>query len=150
FVPQATPSALPPSASAPSPEAIEQAAKAAIASAMLPISAPEDVTIRPIHQPKPSLFPEPMAVEPPHPEPGAFIPPTPKRTQRGRRAMPRIEDLPVPGQNELRAMRGETPPASTEHPEKRRMGLLQRLASVGLGRKDEFHEEPEAQTGSRP
>ena len=48
--------------------------------------------------------------------------------------MPRIEDLPIPGQNELRAVRGGA--SGADLPEKRRMGLLQRLASVGLGRRD--------------
>jgi cell division protein FtsZ len=52
--------------------------------------------------------------------------------------MPRIDELPIPAQNEIRAQRGELPPE--QHPEKRRMSLLQRLASVGLGRHDE--EEP--------
>jgi cell division protein FtsZ len=52
--------------------------------------------------------------------------------------MPRIEDLPLPGQNEMRARRGELP--QDDHPEKRRMTLMQRLASVGFGRRD--HEEP--------
>jgi cell division protein FtsZ len=64
----------------------------------------------------------------------AFIPPTPDRTGRGGRPMPRLEDLPIPGQNELRAVRGEA--SAADLPEKRRMGLLQRLASVGLGRRD--------------
>jgi cell division protein FtsZ len=49
--------------------------------------------------------------------------------------MPRIDELPLPAQNELRLQRGEAPPP--ENPEKRRMGLLQRLASVGLGRREE-------------
>src|SRR5262249_11152174 len=49
------------------------------------------------------------------------------------RPMPHIDELPLPAQKELRARRGEAPPA--EHPEKRRMGLLQRLAAVGLGRR---------------
>ncbi|HYU13091.1 MAG TPA: hypothetical protein VEK82_10980, partial [Stellaceae bacterium] len=130
-------------------EAIESAAKAAIASAMLPISAPDDVTIRPM-QPKPSLFPEPVAMESqPHEPQQAFIPPAPDRTGRPARAMPRIEDLPVPAQNELRAMRGEAQPAA-EHPEKRRMGLLQRLASVGLGRREESPEETEMPANPRP
>jgi cell division protein FtsZ len=53
--------------------------------------------------------------------------------------MPRIDELPVPAQNEIRARRGELP--QEEHPEKRRMSLLQRLASVGLGRRDQ--DEPE-------
>ena len=119
------------------PEAIESAAKAAVAAAVLPISAAADVTIRPI-PPKPSLFLEPEAVEQQAPEPRpsqAFIPPAPERTERPVRAMPRIDELPMPAQNELRAMRGETP--AIEHPEKRRIGLLQRLASVGLGRREE-------------
>ena len=54
--------------------------------------------------------------------------------------MPRIDELPMPAQNEIRARRGELPEA--EHPEKRRMTLLQRLASVGLGRRDHEEEQP--------
>ena len=53
--------------------------------------------------------------------------------------MPRIEELPMPAQNQLRAKRGVV---SDDHPEKRRMTLMQRLASVGLGRKDEPAEPP--------
>ena len=48
--------------------------------------------------------------------------------------MPRLEDLPLPAQNEIRAQRGDAPVADS--PEKRRMTLLQRLASVGLGRRE--------------
>ena len=64
--------------------------------------------------------------------------------------MPRIEDLPMPAQNELRAKRGEL--QEPEHPERRRMGLLQRLASVGLGRREEEAEEPArpASAGQKP
>jgi cell division protein FtsZ len=129
------------------PEAIESAAKAAVAAALQPITAMEEVTIRPM-QPKPSLFPEPMA-EPPAaelPVPSSFIPPAPERpVNRQAPRMPRIDELPLPAQNELRAKRGE--PTGTEHPEKRRMGLLQRLASVGLGGR---REEPEEIEASRP
>jgi cell division protein FtsZ len=57
--------------------------------------------------------------------------------------MPRIDELPVPAQNEIRARRGELP--EKEHPETRRMSLLQRLASVGLGRR-----EPEEEPMPRP
>jgi cell division protein FtsZ len=66
--------------------------------------------------------------------------------------MPRIDELPVPAQNELRAMRGEGP--AGEPPQKQRMGLLQRLASVGLGgsgrREDEPNHAPEAPTQQPP
>jgi cell division protein FtsZ len=49
--------------------------------------------------------------------------------------MPRVEDLPVPAQNQLRATRSEAD-AGAQH-DHRRMTLLQRLATVGLGRKDQ-------------
>ena len=135
-LPLATPT-VPTAPSPQTPEAIEAAAKAAVAAAVLPMI--EDVTIRPI-PPKPSLFPEQMAppVEPP-PTPRAFIPPAPERTVNRPRRMPGIDELPRPGQAELRAKRGE---ADVDHPEKRKVSLLRRLAAVGLGRRDD-QEEPE-------
>ena len=54
--------------------------------------------------------------------------------------MPRIEELPIPAQNQLRAKRGVV--SDSDHPEKRRMTLMQRLAAVGLGRKEESAEPP--------
>jgi cell division protein FtsZ len=119
--------------------AIESVATAAVAAAL------EDVTIRPI-PPKPSLF-EPTTNEPPVAEPDVpkvFIPPQPERPVVRAPRMPRIDELPIPAQNELRARRGE--PVETEPVEKRRMSLLQRLAAVGLGRREEAEEvdqEPE-------
>jgi cell division protein FtsZ len=126
-------------------EAVESAAKAAVAAAVSSARSVEDVTIRPL-PPKPSLFAEQIASEPvPEPPvPAAFIPPAPERTSRPPR-MPRIDELPMPAQNALRASRGEG--TAAEHPEKRRMGLLQRLASVGLGRRED---EEEAHAGARP
>jgi cell division protein FtsZ len=120
---------------------IESAAKAAIASAV------EDVTIRPL-APKPSLFIDPAASEPQihaaeAAEPAAFIPPQAERMPARALRMPRIDELPMPAQNEIRARRGELP--QDDHPEKRRVSLLQRLASVGLGRREpEEHETPPA------
>ena len=122
-------------------DTIESAAKAAVAAAvMTPQTASEDVMIRPI-PPKPSLFPEPICELGQHemPAPRAFIPPEPERAVRQPR-MPRIEELPMPAQNQLRAKRGVVNDA--DHPEKRRMTLMQRLAAVGLGRKDEATEAP--------
>ncbi|HWL03469.1 MAG TPA: cell division protein FtsZ [Xanthobacteraceae bacterium] len=131
---------------APAPQAadaIESAARAAIAAATTSVARPvvaEDVTIRPI-PPKPSLFPEMSSDLPPAiqeaPPAETFIPPAAERGGRGLR-MPRIDELPIPGQNQLRERQGVQPAA--EHPEKRRMGLLQRLASVGLGRREEDEE----------
>jgi cell division protein FtsZ len=135
------PVAAPPTAPASLNASIESAAKAAIAAAV------EDITIRPI-APKPSLFidpaarePEPVAVE----EPRAFIPPQAERVPMRAPRMPRIDELPVPAQNEIRARRGEMP--EEHHPEKQRMSLLQRLASVGLGRREQ--DEPATAPASR-
>ena len=131
--------APPPAAPASVNDSIESA-KAAVAAAILPQGAGQEVTIRPL-SPKPSLFIDPAASGPePHPhDPEAFIPPQPERVPARSVRMPRIDELPVPAQNEIRARRGEL---ADEHPEKRRMSLLQRLAAVGLGRRDEMGEAP--------
>jgi len=140
---------------------VERAALAAIAAAVAPeasqptVSAPlqpasyGDVTVRPIAQ-KPSLFPDhdvaPVAVhEPATPE--TFIPQAAERPPVRAPRMPKFEDLPMPAQNEIRQARGEV---DEEHPQKTRMSLLQRLANVGLGRRDEETEPPIAARASGP
>jgi cell division protein FtsZ len=131
-------------------DAIENAAKAAVAAAVLPITSVEDVTIRPM-QPKPSLFPEPAAADSrsfESPAPSAFIPPAAERPANRGQRMPRIDELPLPAQNQLRAQQGDGS-AQEHHPEKRRMSLLQRLASVGLGGRRE-EDAPEPQAAARP
>jgi len=122
---------------APAPVARPQP-KPAAAPTLPPAGTIEDVTIRPL-PPKPSLFIDPAddraspaAAEPPAPQ--SFVPPVPERPPV-RPRMPRIEELPLPAQNQLRASRGDAPERAT--PEKRRSSLLQRLAAVGLGRREE-------------
>jgi len=115
--------------------AIGQAAEAAVAAALSqpqPVSI-DDVTIRAMPQ-KPSLFVEPQAEEPVQDLPPLFMPPRPEPVAQQPR-MPRIEDLPIPGQRQLRARQGES--FEADHPEKQRMSLLQRLAAAGLGRREE-------------
>jgi cell division protein FtsZ len=123
-----------------SPAAVESAAHAAVAAALMPAHGLDDVSIRPMPV-KPSLF-EPASSEPAEmlPPPAAFIPPAPERTLRTPR-MPRIDELPLPAQNEIRAQRGEL---ADNHPEKQRLSLMQRLAQVGLGRRNEEAEPPRA------
>jgi cell division protein FtsZ len=117
-------------AAAPARAAVEQPATAAVAAALTTL---EDVTIRSI-TPKPSLFVEPVLSEPAVQElPKTFIPPQPERAGRGPR-MPRIDELPIPAQNEIRAQRGEL--VDSGPVEKQRMSLLQRLAQVGLGKRE--------------
>jgi cell division protein FtsZ len=127
--------------------AAETAAHAAVAAALLPTTETiEDVSIRPLPM-KPSLF-EPSATDPMPPveAPPAktFIPPAPERAARTPR-MPRVDELPLPAQAEIRAQRGE--PAENQ-PEKQRLSLMQRLANVGLGRRE--NEPPRPVQGPPP
>ena len=135
---------------APAPRpSVQESLHAAVAAALAAPPAPaaqEDVTVRPL-TPKPSLFVEPVMTEPSTDDmPQAFIPPEPERVARAPR-MPRMEELPLPAQNEIRASRGETTDTGAE---KQRMSLLQRLAQVGLGRRDEAPAEAQAPAPARP
>jgi cell division protein FtsZ len=159
MAPQPAPAVAPPQRASGS---VERAALAAIAAAVAPevsqsvMSAPlqpasyGDVTVRPIAQ-KPSLFPDHHEVaqaaihEPAMPE--TFIPQAAERPPSRTPRMPKFEDLPMPAQNEIRQARGEV---EEEHPQKTRMSLLQRLANVGLGRRDEESEPPIAARASGP
>jgi len=101
-----------------------------------PAATIEEVTIRPL-PPKPSLFLEVEEPKPAPPEAKVFIPPQPERASN-RPRMPRIDELPLPAQAEIRARREQAAQgAAAERP---RMSLLQRLASVGLGRREEAQE----------
>jgi cell division protein FtsZ len=135
---------------------VERAALAAIAAAVAPDApaAPQvygDVTVRPIAQ-KPSLFPDhhdaahAEPVEEPM-TPDTFIPQPAERPVNRAPRMPRIDELPMQAQAEIRQARGES---EEEHPQKSRLSLLQRLANVGLGRRDEESEPPIAARASGP
>jgi len=125
--------------------AVESAAHAAVAAALLPPSI-EDVSIHPMPM-KPSLFDTHVEFAPEAPTPKGFIPPSPERVASRAPRMPRIDELPLPVQNEIKAQRGEL---ADDHPEKRRMSLMQRLASVGLGRRGEEPEAPPVPRTAQP
>ena len=154
----------PAAAPAPAPVAtsqrssVERAALAAIAAAVAPeapqpVAPPQvygDVTVRSIAQ-KPSLFPDHETahsepVEEPM-TPDTFIPQPAERPAGRAPRMPRIDELPMQAQAEIRQARGES---EEEHPQKSRLSLLQRLANVGLGRRDEDSEPPIAARASGP
>ena len=139
---------------------VERAALAAIAAAvaepMQPVapvamqtSTYGDVMVRPIAQ-KPTLFPDHdvahQEVHEPAP-PANFIPQPAERAPLRAPRMPRVDELPMPAQNEIRQARGET---DDERRQKTRLSLLQRLANVGLGRRDEETEPPIAARASGP
>jgi cell division protein FtsZ len=115
---------------------VDQAASAAVAAALSGDG--DGVSIRPM-APKPGFFESPDTHAAPAPAtavPKAFIPPQPERPMnRTPPRMPTFEELPLPGQAEYRARHGGA--LDHEHPEKRRMTLLQRLAAVGLGRRED-------------
>ncbi|MGL9621240.1 cell division protein FtsZ [Bradyrhizobium sp. U531] len=135
---------------------VERAALAAIAAAVAdvpqapaPMQTYGDVTVRPIAQ-KPTLFPEPEQApvamqEPMMPE--NFIPPQAERPPVRAPRMPRIDELPMQAQAEIRQARGEVEEEPTQ---KTRLSLLQRLANVGLGRRDEESEAPVAARSAGP
>jgi cell division protein FtsZ len=144
-VPVGSPASAAP-ASRPAPT-LERDTLAAVAAAMASEPAPAapvqpasygDVTVRPIAQ-KPSLFPEPEAARPLPAEPVAppetFIPQAAERVPVRTPRMPKFEELPIPAQAEIRQARGEA--EADDHPQKNRMSLLQRLANVGLGRRED-------------
>jgi cell division protein FtsZ len=124
-----------------------EAAHAAVAAAILP-PLTDDVSIRPMPM-KPSLFEAALgeAAQPEATLAKTFIPPAPDRGVVRTPRMPRIDELPLPAQNEIKAQRGEL---GDDHPEKRRMSLMQRLASVGIGRRNEEAEPPPAPRTARP
>jgi cell division protein FtsZ len=143
------------------PENVERAALAAIAAAVAPAQAAPppvaehagtygDVTVRPV-APKPSLFTEPAATvtEMHDAPPAAFIPPTAEKIPNKAPRMPQFEDLPMPAQAQIRKARGEAP-VEEQPTQKNRLSLLQRLANVGLGRRDEETEPPIAARASGP
>jgi cell division protein FtsZ len=135
----AQPALTPAAARAASAEAV---AHAAVAAALLPSSGMDEVSIRPMPM-KPSLF-EPAlgeAASSEQPPTKTFIPPAPERMTGRAPRMPRIDELPLPAQNEMRAQRGEI---ADNHPEKQRLTLMQRLANVGIGRRSEQPEAPPA------
>lgn len=133
---------------------VERAALAAIAAAVAPEAPLQsasygDVTVRPIAQ-KPTLFPDhhdAPRVETQEPVPENFIPQAAERPPARSPRMPKFEDLPMPAQAEIRQARGDS---EEEHPQKTRLSLLQRLANVGLGRRDEETEPPIAARASGP
>jgi cell division protein FtsZ len=67
------------------------------------------------------------------PAPQPFIPPAAEAPSASR--MPRVEDFPVVAQREMQAQRAEPQPQVEE--DRGPMGLLRRLAHVGLGRREE-------------
>ncbi len=94
-----------------------------------------------------------IITRPPGSSPSSPRPPKPSSRRRpnvrrsARPRMPKFEELPMPAQAEIRQARGD---AEEEHPQKSKLSLLQRLANVGLGRRDEETEPPIAARASGP
>ena len=109
------------------------------------MSAPEPVMVPDVvveaTAPRQTFFSTPIvenaraAVEEPRMQ-DVFIPPSPERSVVRPQRMPTMEELPLPAQAMMQA-RHEALPASPPPMEAKRMTLMQRLASVGLGGRKE-------------
>ncbi|BBE74514.1 cell division protein FtsZ [Oharaeibacter diazotrophicus] len=111
---------------------------------MRPVQSAQDprVTIEPYHPPMaayeapraPEAVAQPMVPHDPEPAPAPYVPPVAERPAAAQRPrMPSIEDFPPVVQREARAQA-----APEEHAEPNRpMSILRRLASVGLGRRED-------------
>ncbi|MBV1701358.1 MAG: cell division protein FtsZ [Hyphomicrobiales bacterium] len=93
-----------------------------------PVAPRPVVNVAPQYQPAPQ--PEPQMRAPA----ANFIPPAPEQMTVRAQRLPSYEDLPLPGQAQLRAQRGE--PAPAQAAESKRRSLLDRLANFGLGRNE--------------
>ncbi|NEU13716.1 cell division protein FtsZ [Methylobacterium sp. BTF04] len=96
-------------------------------------------------QPRAAMAYEPAPLQAPEPAPvqaaGPFVPPRPAVAVARAPRMPQIQDLPMPGQAQIRAQRGEEPVEPA--PDSKRMTLLRRLATVGFGgRREEAEAAP--------
>ncbi len=140
---QAEPVKAAPSLSHASPALAPAAAPAPVAAAQPVEPAPQpvirdDVVLTPAQPRQAVAYEAPAPQAPVYEEPmeqGAFIPPQAERAMRPAR-MPRIDELPMPAQNQIRASRGEEP--AHEH----KPSLIQRLATIGFGRREEPHHAP--------
>ena len=125
----------------------EDLMKPSVAAQHLPPAAMiEDISIRPL-APKPSLFAEPQQDR--HAQiqdlsAKAFTPPSAERPGHRQARSLRIEDFPKSVQDEMRAHR-EPETAAQVSADKPRLSLLQRLASVGLGRREDAAEQAPGQ-----
>ncbi|WP_342361308.1 cell division protein FtsZ [Terrarubrum flagellatum] len=123
-----------------------EAAPAPIAYAPVPAPAPVEAALPPAAYIEPAPLPQAMDFEPAVAAALAaadlapaedFAPPRPDPVIRPMR-MPRMEELPAPAQRQIEAARPVAIPAAPTSPvESKRMTLLQRLAAVGLGRKED-------------
>ena len=150
------------SAAAPAPAPMPMPTPVAEAVMPEPVRAPApvaqsfaaDVRIEPA-QPRPAMVAPPV-VEAPMPETSlphhedSFIPPMPERAVIRPTRMPRVEDLPLPAQHQIAQSRGAVPAPVPASVEQKRMSLMQRLASVGFGRKEDEHEVPMAPPAPAP
>ncbi|MEH3145150.1 MAG: cell division protein FtsZ [Methylobacterium frigidaeris] len=111
----------------------------------------DEVQITPAQPRMPAYEPQahaaPAAEAPMSSASAPFIPPSPAVVRAPR--MPRVQDLPLPAQNQIRASRGEEPVAQAASPDAKRTSLLRRLATVGFGGRREDEAAP-AQPAPQP
>jgi cell division protein FtsZ len=141
-LPKATPAAAPMQQPAPHQPAPMPAPAAAAPQPAAPPTRPAQPAMpaRPAPQPAPvysDLDPgyglEPAEIEEAEAPDAPFMPPLPEAPAR----MPRVEDFPPVAQRQMEAHRRAPQAQPQQHDDRGPMSLLRRLASVGLGRREE-------------
>ncbi|QCI65826.1 cell division protein FtsZ [Phreatobacter stygius] len=116
-----------------------------------PVITASEVTLQPVPA-KPSLFREaPVELDaprlPPRDEPMPardFIPPAAEKPMRAVR-MPSVDELPRPGQQQVRAAQAAAAAPPADNPvERKRTSLMDKLAAIGFTRRADEHEAPAA------
>ncbi len=98
--------------------------------------APGNVTIE-RRQPQMASAAPSQGLQGQKPAPAAkpFVPAAPSLAPRAVRRMPNVEEFPLPVQNEIKARAGEGAPVGLQA-QKKKVGFLERLTGVAMGRKD--------------
>tara|TARA_R110002094_G_scaffold102303_6_gene102026 strand:+ start:6932 stop:8803 length:1872 start_codon:yes stop_codon:yes gene_type:complete len=109
--------------------------------------APSDpnVTLSPLRSPAPQQAPhEEIYDAPPHdaPRTSGFVPAAAQVPESTTPRMPKVEDFPHVAQRQMRARDGSADERHHGDDDRRPMGLLRRLANVGLGRGEEEQGHP--------
>ena len=102
-----------------------------------PVQQPAPMAARAMPTPQPQPAPRPVAEADMQEEPAAEPAPQPSRANPPRvQRMPAIEEFPPIAQKQIAAQQNRIEHIA-EHAARKKMGLFERLASVGLGRKDD-------------
>lgn len=109
-----------------------------------PAASDPNVTLAPLRAPAPQHPPQDAFEAPPQeaPRTAGFVPAAAHVPESTTPRMPKVEDFPQVAQRQMRAHEGGAEDRTHDGDDRRPMGLLRRLANVGLGRTEEEQGHP--------